>query len=159
VKENFGKAFGIGLAAVAVVVGAVLFLQRGAHVELPGTMRVRTVGTGEHESLVLADLHLTNPSDYTFEIKNVTVILENKDGQFPHEIVSKSDAQRLFDSLPDAGPFHAPLYTKATIPPHTTGDYTVAAPFSAPERILKDRKRFIVRIEETNGTAIDFSEK
>jgi len=61
--------------------------------------------------------------------------------------------------MPDAGPFHPTLYTKAIVKAHSTGDYTLLAQYSAPERILQDRKQFVVRIEEINGKVAQFSEK
>jgi hypothetical protein len=157
--SNFAKAFAVGLVAVVVAVGAILFMQRGAHMELTGTMKVRTVPTGDNDALALVDLHITNPADYTFVVHNVTVTLETSAGEFPRGIVSRTDAQRLFDSMPEAGPFHPTLYTDAVIPARTTADYTLVAQFSAPEKILKDRKRFVVHIDEINGKSIEFAAK
>jgi hypothetical protein len=157
--SSFAKAFLIGLVIVVVAVGAILVMQRGARMDLPGQMKVRTVATDENTALALVDLHLTNPSDYSFMVKTVTVILETKTGEFPTETISRIDAQRLFDAKPEAGPYHPTLYYKAIIPAHSTSDYTVAAQFSAPESILKDRKRFVVRIEEFNGKIVEYSEK
>jgi hypothetical protein len=158
-KEQFASAFAIGLVAVAVAVGAILFMQRGAHVGLTGPMSVRTIPTDPNTALAVIDLRITNPADYDFEVSNVTVTLETKDGEFPTGIVSRVDAQRLFDAMPDAGPFHPTLYTKAIVKAHSTGDYTLLAQYSAPERILQDRKQFVVRIQEINGKVAEFSEK
>jgi hypothetical protein len=158
-REQFASAFAIGLVAVAVVVGGIMYMQRGAHMDLTGSMTVRTIATDDNTALALANLHIANPSDYAFEVKGVTVTLETKAGDFPSVIVARTDAQRLFDSMPEAGPFHPPLYTGAVIPAHSTSDYTVAAQYSAPERILKDRKRFVVRIEEINGKVAEFPER
>jgi len=157
-REQFVSAFVIGLIAVAVAVGGILYMQRGAHMGLTGPMTIRTLATDKDTSLALVNLHITNPADYEFEVHNVTVTLETNAGEFPTEIVSRTDAQRLFDTMPEAGPFHPPLYTKAIIPAHSTGDYTVVAQYSRPERFLKDRKRFVVRIEEINGKVAEFSE-
>jgi hypothetical protein len=159
-REQFASALAIGLIVVAVTVGAILYMQRGAHMDLPGQMaRIRIVSTGDNDALALIDLRLTNPSDYAITVRNVTVILEKKSGeQFPREIIARSDSQRLFESLPDSGPYHAPLFTEATVPPATTAVYTLAAQFNAPERLLQDRKRFIVRIEELGGKTFEFSE-
>jgi hypothetical protein len=160
-REQFVSALAIGAIVVAVAVGAILFLQRGAHIDLPGQMtKVRTVSTGENDALVLIDLRITNPSNYPFVVRNVTVVLEKKSGeQFPREIVSRSDTERLFDALPDSGPYHPPLFTNATLAPGATGVYTLAAQFNAPERILQDRKRFLVQIDEIDGKSFEFSEK
>lgn len=158
-KEQFVAAFTIGLIVVAVAVGGILYMQRGAQMELTGPMSVRVLPTDDDTALALVNLRITNPSDYGFTVHNVTVTLETKAGEFPRGIVSRVDAQRFFDAMPDAGPFHPTLYTNAVIPAHSTADYTLASQFSAPERILKDRKRFVVRIDEINGKTAEFSER
>jgi hypothetical protein len=159
VREQFLTAYGIGLAAVAVVVAGVMYMQRGAHMELTGAMTVRVHGTDENTALALIDLHIANPADYGFEVGNVTVTLETKSGEFPTTIISRVDAQRLAEAMPELGPFHPTLYTRYVIPARTTGDYTLLAQYSAPERILNDRKRFVVRVKEINGKTAEFSEK
>jgi hypothetical protein len=158
-KEQFVSAFGIGLIAVAAAVGGILYMQRGAHMELTGVMTVRTIATDENTALAVVNLRIANPSDYAFEFHNATVTLETKAGEFPRDIVSRVDAQRLFDAMPDAGPFHPTLYTNAIIPAHSASDYTLLAQFNAPEKMLQDRKRFVVRIQEINGKVAEFSAK
>ena len=157
--NSFAKAFAIGLGAVMVVVGIVFVMQRGAHIDLPGYMRVTTIATSEHESLALVELHLTNSSDYAFQVRNVTVTVETTHGDATETIASRVDALRLFDAMPHAGPFHPTLYTNFQIAPHITADYTVAASFSMPEYMLKDRQRFVVKIEEVNGTVVELRER
>jgi hypothetical protein len=160
-KDQFASALAIGLIAVAVTVGGILYMQRGAHVDLPGMItKVRTVSTGDNDALVLIDLRLTNPSSYPLVVHNTTVVLEKKNGdQFPQQLIARSDSQRLFDAMPGAGPFHPPLYTDVSIPAGSTGIYTLAAQYSAPERILQDRKRFFVQLDEWGGKSFEFSEK
>jgi hypothetical protein len=159
VREQFWTAFAIGLVAVAVVAAGIVYMQRGAYMELTGAMTVRVHGTDENTALALIDLHIANPADYGFEVSNVTVTLETNAGQFPTTVISRVDAQRLADAMPELGPFHPTLYTRYVIPARTTGDYTLLAQYSAPERILNDRKRFVVRIEEINGKTVELSEK
>ena len=158
-REQFLTAFAIGLAAVAVVVAGIMYMQRGAHMELTGVMTVRVHATDENTALALIDVHIANPADYGFEVGNVTVTLETKSGEFPTTIISRVDAQRLAGAMPELGPFHPTLYTKYIIPAHSTGNYTLLAQYSAPERILNDRKRFVVRVKEINGKTAEFSEK
>jgi hypothetical protein len=158
-SDQFVSACSIGLIAVAAVVGGILFMQRGAHMELTGSMTVRTIATEDQTSLALVNLHITNPAAYGFEAHNITVTLETSAGAFPGVTISRVDAQRMFDSMPDAGPFHPPLYTNAVIPAHSTSDYTLVAQFDKPEATLKDRKRFVVRVEEINGKVAEFPEK
>jgi hypothetical protein len=160
-REQFVSALAIGGIAVAVAVGAVMFLNRGSHMDLPGSIvRIRTVSTGDNDALALIDLRISNPSNYKFVVRNVTVVLEKKSGErFPQEIVARSDAQRLFDAMPDSGPYHTPLYTNVTLTPGASGVYTLAAQFNAPERILQDRKQFLVQVDEIDGKSFEFSEK
>ena len=158
-REQFVSAFTIGLIAVAVVVAVVLYMQRGAHMELTGPMTVSVHGTDENTALAMINLHITNPADYGFQVANVTVTLETNAGEFSTTTIGRVDAKRLADAMPEFGPFHPTLYTKYTIPPHSTGDYTVLAQYSAPERILNDRKRFVVRVQEINGKVAEFDEK
>ncbi|HEX3745382.1 MAG TPA: hypothetical protein VHW09_15670 [Bryobacteraceae bacterium] len=158
-KQQFISAFTIGIVLVAVAVGAVLFMQRGAHMDLTGTMTVKVHPTDPNTSLASIDLHLTNPASYGFQVSDVTVTLVNKDGKFPVTTVSRVDQQRLAEQMPELGPFHPALYTKYTIPAHSTGDYTLLAQYSAPENIVNARTRFVVRIREVNGTVAELSEK
>jgi hypothetical protein len=159
VSDQFISACAIGLVVVAVAVGGILLMQRGAHMELTGPMSVRILPTDPNTALAVVDLHITNPADYDFEVSNIIVTLVTADGEFPTTTVGRVDAKRLFDSMPEAGPFHPTLYTKAMIPAHSTADYTVLAQYSAPEKILKNRKRLVVRIQEINGKIAEFSEK
>ncbi len=158
-KEQFTSALAIGLAVVAVAVGVILFMQRGAHVDLTGPMTVHTVETDPNTSLAVIEMHVDNPADYAFEVANITVTLETAKGEFPTTTIGKVDAKRLADAMPDAGPFHPTLYTKAVLPAHSAGDYTLLAQYSAPKKILDDRKQFKVSIQEINGKTAEFSEK
>jgi hypothetical protein len=159
VREQFVSAFTIGIAVVAVAVGVVFFMQRGAHMDLTGPMTVRTHATDDNTALAIINLHITNPADYGFQVSDVTATLETKAGDSSTSIVSKLDAKRLIEAMPELGPFHPTLYTKYVIPPHSTGDYTLLAQYSLPERMLTDRQRFVVRIQEINGKVAEISER
>jgi hypothetical protein len=159
VKDQFVKAFLIGLLVVAIAVGAILFMQRGAHMDLTGPMTVRVHPTDKDTSLAILNLHLTNPASYGFQVSDVEVALETKSGDATTRIVSKTDAKRLLESMPELGPFYPTLYTKYVVPPHSTGDYTLLAQFSFPENMLNDRQRFVVKIHEADGTVAEIREK
>ena len=157
-KDQFVKAFAIGLGVVAVAVAGIMFMQRGAYMELRGSMTVRVHATDKDTALALIDVHITNPADYGFQVADVTATLETKSGDSSTGIVSRVDAKRLFEAMPELGPFHPTLYTKYVIPPHSTGDYTLLAQFSFPEQMLLDRQRFVVRIQEANGKVAEVME-
>jgi len=110
-------------------------------------------------ALALIDLHLTNPADYGFQVADVTATLETKEGESTTRIVSKVDATSLFKAMPELGPFHPTLFTKYTIPPNSTGDYTLLAQYSLPEKMLTDRQRFVVKIQEVNGKVAELVER
>lgn len=158
-REQFVQAFVVGLLVIAVAVGVILFMQRGAHMELTGQMTVSVHGTDPNTALAIFSLHLNNPSDYGFEVSNVTVTLETDKGDFPVTTIGRADTQRLADAMPEFGPFHPTLYTHYVIPPRSAGDYTVLAQYNAPEKVLNDRKRFVLRVQEINGKEAEFDEK
>lgn len=158
-KDQFVKALLAGLVVVALAVGGILFMQRGAHMDLTGSMTVRIHATDKDTALAILNLHLTNPASHGYQVSDVEVALETKAGDATTRIVSKTDAKRLVDAMPELGPFYPTLYTKYVVPPHSTGDYTLLAQFSFPENMLNDRQRFVVKIHEVDGTVAEIREK
>jgi hypothetical protein len=161
-SEGFPVAFGIGLAVIAMVVGGILFMQRGARIGLAGSiLKVRTAPLDEQSSIAVIDFRFANPANVQFWVRTVSVILEDKSGnQFEGKVVSEMDARRLFEVMPLLGQkFNETLLTRDKIPGHTSEDRMVAARFEAPERIIESRKRFLVRIEEVDGPITEIAEK
>jgi hypothetical protein len=160
---------GIGLVVIAIAVGGVLFMQRGAHIELTGTiLKVRMAPLDENSSIAVADFRFTNPSDYPFLVRTVTVLMEDTSGMlYRGETVSETDAKRLFEGYPLLGQkYNNSLIMRDNIPPHASWDRMVAARFELPEATpqpqkppLEARKRFIVRIEEIDGAISELYEK
>jgi hypothetical protein len=160
-KNGFVAAFAIGIAVIAVAVGAVVFMQRGARVGLVGKiLKVRTAPLDENSSIAVLDFRFTNPSKYPFMVRTVSVLLEEKNGNtYQGDVVSEVDAKRLFENLPLLGPkFNDTLLMNDKIPPDSSQDRMVAAHFAAPESRLTARKRFVIRIEEVDGQITEFSE-
>jgi len=161
-KDRFPMGFAIGVAVVAVLVGAVLYMQRGAHIEVTGRLlKVRTAPLDEHSAAAVVDFRAANPADYPFEVRSVTLILENAAGmQTEGTTVSASDTDRLFAGVPLLGQkYNAPLIVHDRLAPHQTMDRMAAARFEVPEADLEKRKRLIVRIEEVDGAVSEISEK
>ena len=161
-KNPFAIGFGIGLVALALAVAAVFYVQRGAHIQVTGRfLKVRTAPLDEHSSVAVIDFRVTNPADYPFVVRDVTVILENASG-VPSEgtTVSESDTDRLFAGVPLLGQKYNPaLIVRNKIAPHETQDRMVAARIEAPEAELDKRKRFVVRVAEVDGAVSEISEK
>ena len=161
-KSSFAIAFAIGLGVVGLVVCGILYVNAGAHLDLPGKfLKVRTVSTGDANSVAVVDFRITNPSDYPFVVRTVSLLLENNAGdQTPGMVSSEVDAKRFFDGTPSLGEkFEPTLITMEKVPPRTTEDRMVLAQFNAPESVLQSRKRFVVRVEEIDGKVFDISEK
>ena len=160
-KNSFLGAFAIGIACIALAVGAVVYMQRGARVGLTGKiLKVRTAPLDEKSSVVVLDFRFTNPSSYPFVVRTVNVLLEEKDGNtYQGDGVGEVDAKRMFQNLPLLGPkFNDTLVMGDKIPSQTSQDRMIAAHFAAPETRLTARKRFVIRIEEVDGQVTDLSE-
>ncbi|MGA2274775.1 MAG: hypothetical protein ABSH00_14560 [Bryobacteraceae bacterium] len=154
--------FGIGIVVIAIAVAGIVYMQRGGHVELPGTiLKVRTAPLDEQSAAVAIDFRVTNPSNYPFQVRGVTVVLESQSGaQTEGATASEIDAQRLMAGVPLLGDKYNPsLMVRERVPAHTTLDRMIAARFEVPDAQLRSRKRFLVKIEEVDGVVQVLSEK
>ena len=154
--------FGIGIVVVAIAVTVIVYMQRGGHVELPGkVLKVRTAPLDEQSAAAVIDFRVTNPADYPFQVRGVTVVLENQSGaQTEGSTVSETDARQLMAGVPLLGDKYNPsLMVRERVPAHTTLDRMIAARFEVPDSQLQARKRFLVRIEEVDGVLQVFPEK
>lgn len=161
-SKNLMMAFGIGIACIAIAVAAVFYMQRGAHVDVKGSiLKVRTAPQDENSSFVAIDFRAANPADYPFMIRNVTVILEdNKGGQTDGQTATAEEAARILQGIPLLGPkYNDVLVERDKIQPHSTADRMVVAKFDVPEAQLQSRKRFVIKLEEMDGPVSQISEK
>ena len=154
--------FGIGIVVVAIAVWGIVRIERGGHVELTGTiLKVRTAPLDEQSAAAVIDFRVTNPADYPFQVRGVTVVLENQSGaQTEGSTVSEVDARQLMAGVPLLGDKYNPsLMVRERVPAHTTLDRMIAARFEVPDSQLQARKRFLLRIEEVDGVVQELSEK
>jgi hypothetical protein len=161
-KNTFAAAFGIGLAVIALAVGGIFLMQRGDRIELPGKiLKVRTAPLDEDSSIAVLDFRITNPSNILFEVRTVTVEMEDNQGKsYLGQSVSEMDAVRLFEGLPVLGQkFNPTLLMRDRLGSHGSADRMIAARFQAPMSLLDGRKRFIVRIEEVDGKSFEYAER
>jgi hypothetical protein len=160
-KNPLFLGFGVGLVAIAIVVAGVFYVQRGAHIQVTGQfLKVRTAPLDEHSSVAVIDFRITNPADYPFVVRDVTVVLDGASGQPEGTTVSDSDTGRLFAAVPLLGQkFNATLIARARLAPHQTQDYMVASRFEVPDSELEKRKRLILRIAEVDGAESEIREK
>ena len=149
-------AFGIGVAIVAMVVATVFRTQKGAHLDLPGKiLKVRSIGVEDNASVVVIDFRVTNPADYRFMTRQVTVTLVDAGGhETDGDTIPEIDAKRLFEGLPLLGPKYNPsLAINDVVPPHATQDRMIAARFELPDSAIAARKNILVKVEEVDGRA------
>lgn len=161
-SKTLAIAFVVGIACIAIAVSGVFYAQRGAHVDLAGkALKVRTTELDEKSSLAVVDFRISNPSDYPFMVRTVTMIMEDGAGkQIEGQTVSEPDAKRVFEGIPLLGQkYNASLIMRDKLPPKESWDRMVAARFEVPEAQLQARKRLLVRIEEVDGKVVEIAEK
>ena len=161
-NKSFAATFAIGLGIIALAVGGIFFMQRGDKIELPGKiLKVRTAPLDEDSSIVVLDFRITNPSNVQFEVRTVTVEMEDAAGKnYLGQSSSEMDAKALFEGLPVLGQkYNNTLVMRERISAHAAQDRMIAARFQAPVSMLEARKRFVLRIEEVDGKTVEISER
>jgi hypothetical protein len=151
----------VGLVVVACGVGGVLFMQRGAHVELKGAiLKVRTQAMDENSSVAAVDFRFVNPSNYPFVVREVVVSIEDKDGKpLEGQPVSELDARRLFQYYPLLGQkYNDSLMMRDKIMGRQSMDRMIVARFEAPEAAIQGRKKLTVRIVDVDGPVAELQE-
>jgi len=160
-RKELAVPFGIGLGVILIAVVGVLYMQRGAHIELKGSvLKVRTMPLDERTSLAVVDFRFVNPADYPFVVRTCTVVVEGPSGNTTEGTsVTEIDARRVFDYYPVLGKkYNDTLVLKDKIPAHDSQDRMIAARFEVPESQLEGRKRLIVRIEDVDGPVSELIE-
>jgi hypothetical protein len=161
VRKQLLPFVGIGIVVVAVVVAVVLYIQRGAHIELKGSIqKVRTLAMDDNSSVAILDFRFVNPSNYGFVVREVKVSLEDKQGRtLDGAVVSEMDAKRLFQYYPMLGQkYNETLLLRTKIGPRQAMDRMVAARFEIPEKLLQDRKQLRIRVEDVDGPVSEIVE-
>src|ERR1017187_2085838 len=147
-QKSFLVAFGIGLAIIALAVGGIFVMQRGDRMELPGKiLKVRTAPLDEDSSVAVIDFRMTNPSNILFEVREVTVELDDNQGKsYLGQSVSEVDAKRLFEGLPVLGPkFNPTLLMRERLGSRGSAVRMIAPGFQARVAPLAGRKRLFGR--------------
>src|ERR1700722_8056556 len=150
-SKNILIAMGVGILCVAIAIGIIFHMQRGAHIEVTGKiLKVRTAPIDDNAAVLVADFRITNPADYSFLVNKVTLTVVDAHGKpIEGDTISEIDARRIFEAIPLLGPKYNPsLILRETIAPHTTVDRMTSARFEVPDAVLQARKNLIMRIEE-----------
>ncbi len=161
-SRQFLLTFGIGLVVILIAVAGIMYMQRGAHVELKGSiLKIRTMGMDDNSSLAVVDFRFANPSDIQFVVRTVDVSVTGEDGKtYTGTTVPEVDAKRIFDYYPILGQkFNASLITRDKIPGRTTQDRMIVARFELPLVKLDARKNLKIHIEDVDGPVSEMLEK
>lgn len=161
-SKQFLLVFAIALVIVLAAVGGIMYLQRGAHVELKGSiLKVRTMGMDDNSSLAVVDFRFANPSDYPFVVRTVDVTATGPGGAaYTSTPVPEVDAKRIFEYYPILGQkYNASLITRDKIPGRKTEDRMIVARFEIPVAKLDARTNLKVRIEDVDGPVSELVEK
>ena len=159
-SKNLLIAFGVGVGCIALVVAGILFMQRGAHLDLPGQiLKVRTAPVNDELTAVMVDFRVSNTSDYPAVVRTVRLYVEDKDGnRLEGTIMADPDAGRVFAAFPTLGQKYNPsLILKDKIPGRGTWDRMIGATFPVAEAKLQARKGMIVAIEELDGKIFELT--
>ena len=151
----------IGLVILAVLTGVVLYLNRGAHVDLEGSVqRVRWEAMDKESSAVVVDFRFVNSSDYPFVVRTVRVFLDDADGnRLEGTLVADSEAARLFEYFPLLGEkFNKSLIIRNRVEPRESMDRMICARFEAPDSAVDLRQRVLLRIEDVDGAVSEIVE-
>jgi hypothetical protein len=155
-------ALGGGLFVVVCAVAGILWMQRGAHIDLKGAiLKVRTQAMDENSSVAIVDFRFANPSNYPFVVRQVDGIIADKDGkELEGSPVSELDARRLFEYFPVLGQkYNDSLLMRDKIPGRASMDRMIAFRFEAPESALESRKKLTIRIVDVDGPVAELQEQ
>lgn len=158
--RGFG-AFLIGLVIVGGAIFGVVYMNRGSHLELKGSiLKVRTLADGDG-TIVFADFRVTNTAAIPFIVDSVKMTMETTDGEVADAVMfSKSDVEQATRYLKLLGPkYNDVLSIKDKLPPVETVDRMAAGRFKFPQKFLQQRKTLRLRIEEVDGAFAEIVEK
>ena len=152
--------FFVGLAVVGVGIFGVLYMNRGSHLELKGSiLKVRSLADGDG-AIVFADFRVTNTAAIPFVVNSVKMTMETLDDEVATAVTfSKSDVDNVARYAKLLGPkYNDVLSIKDSVPPVQTVDRMAAGRFTFPPRFLTPRKTIRLRIEEIDGAISEITE-
>ena len=106
-SKNFLIAFGIGIVCIAMAAMWVVHINRGAYIDLPGkVLKVRTAPLDEASAVAVLDFRVSNPADYPFVVRKVTVAMEDNSGAESEGQTGGTDAATRRDGAGCHRPHH-----------------------------------------------------
>ena len=152
---------GIGLVVVLVAAVAIYYSNKGAHLELLGSiLKVRTLQIEDNSSAAIIDFCFRNPSDYMFKVESVQVTMTDAKGNaIDGSVISDVDSNSLFAYYPALGQkFNPSLIPRTKIQGRETMDRMLAVRFEVPEKVIQQRKGLRIHVVEVGGPQADIVE-
>lgn len=152
----------VAVAVVGAVIGGILYSTRQNRVELSGeVLRVRTHAVDNENTVVFADIRISNPSTQQFVVQDVQVFLEEEGGgSVPGDSFSETDALRLFTYYPVLGKKHNPnLMIRQKVNSGETIDRMVSVRFPGTEERVQKRKGLRIVVTDVDGAKTEIVEK
>ena len=150
-----------GIVLVGLAVAWVFYIQRGAHLELKGSiLKVRTLAPDDTSSVAVIDFRFVNAADFPWMVRSVAVsVIDSAGHSVEGYTLADADAARLFEYYPLLGQkFNDSLVPRTRIQPHQSLDRMISARFEIPEAQLRARKRFQIRVEDVDGAVSEIVE-
>lgn len=160
--KQFWTFLGVGVALVGIAIAAVLWTNRGSHLELQGKiLKVRTLSLEPNATILTIDFRVTNPADYPYMIKDAVVRMDTADGKtIQADTISRDDTDRLFEYYKFLGPkYNQTLITRDQIPTHHTEDRMLAVRILASSGDVDKRKGLHLTLNEVDGAVSDLAEQ
>ena len=154
-------AFLVGLGVVGAAILGAIYMNRGSHLQLTGSiLKVRSLADGDG-AIVFVDFRVTNTAAIPFVVNGVQISMETPDGEVANAVsFSKSDVEKVTRYLKLLGPkYNDVLSIQDKLPPVETVDRMAAGRFNFPPRFLEQRKTLRLRIEEVDGAVAELAEK
>lgn len=161
-NKNHAAIGFLALVFVGLVVGGILFSTRHNKVELNGSvLKIRTYAVSEDDTLVFADIRVTNPSTQQFVVKDVDVYLDPASGErIQGDTFTEADAKRMFEYYPVLGKKYNPnLMIRQKINPGESIDRMVSVRFPGTEESFQKRKGLRILITDVDGAKTEIVEK
>ena len=154
INRTFAITFGIGLLLVASLVAFVLHQQRGAHLELRGSvLKVRTAQLDETSTLMILDFRLSNPAAYPIVIRTIELEMQAADGTVAGGVpIAAADAGRMFGYYKLLGPQYNPVMREQdSVAPGASLDRMTAFRLPVPFADVERRKGVTLRLADSTG--------
>jgi len=104
-SKNFLIAFAIGIVCIAIGAWMVVYVNRGAYVDLPGkVLKVRTAPLDEASAVAVVDFRVSNPASYPFVVARSPWRWKTTPAPNPRRDGFRSGCQAAFSGDSTAGP-------------------------------------------------------